>query len=648
MARFLNILGVAVLIVGALAGQQSYPPASPAPMGDPTEALDQEHGAARISFLSGDANLQRGGSSDLVAAVVNAPLLSHDRLQTAPQSSAEVQLDGWTLVRLAENTDLGLGELQSGRAQLQVGAGTVIFRVLRDSQLQTDIETPSVAIHPLGPVDLRISVLENGLTQVVVRAGAANIYGPGGTQRLEAPRAVLVRANASGPEFQELALSVRDPLDDWSASRDNQLLSAQSYQYTGGEMAGVGDLDANGAWVSSQYGPVWAPRTADPGWAPYSTGQWVDEPYYGWTWVDSEPWGWAPFHYGRWFWNGGRGWCWWPGAAGFRPAWGPAYVGFFGFGGGSRGLGWVALAPYEGFHSWWGRGGYRGNGGFYSERSGVFGNYQNAAFRGGAVGASFAAFGAYRGRFNPVPRESVIGATLIRGRLPVNSAGYRFHFVDRPGIANPRLASAGSQTFFQGPRYQTSRAGFSSTPGYSGYRGTNSAAQSQYRAAPQYRTSPSSGRPSGGWQQFGNPNTLSGTRQGFTANQGESGWHQFGQPQPSRSYSQPSYREYGGSQPSYRQSGPSYHSGSGFQQSAPSYHSAAPSYQAPSYHSAPSYNAPPSYRPSPSTSGGSRSYGGSSGGGYRGGGGAAPRSQGDGSGGNNSHGGGGGGGGHHR
>ena len=491
---------------------------------DQGEAADQQHGVARVSLIGGDVNLQRNGSAEMVAAVVNAPLLSQDRLQSAPGSSAEVQIGGSTIVRMAQNTDLGFADLQSGRAQLQFGAGTMIFRVLRETQLQTDIETPSIAVHPLGPADIRISVLENGSTQVTVRAGAADIYGPGGTQRLEAQRSVLVRVNASGPEFQETSPPAHDGLDDWSAGRDHELLASASYQYTGGDMAGAGDLDANGAWVGSQYGPVWTPRAPDPEWAPYSNGQWVNEPYYGWTWVDAEPWGWAPFHYGRWFWNGGRGWCWWPGAVGFRHAWGPAFVGFLGFGGGG-GLGWVALAPYEGFHAWWGRGGYRGYGGFYPERGRMFGGYQNAVFRGGAVGGSFAAFGGFRGRFNAISRETLAGATPIRGQLPVSGSAYRFQFVNRQAVPNPRLASVSNRTYFQTPRssFQASRSG------YAGSR--PSAASSGFRPASQYRTPTASAGQSAGWQHFGDPRMPGNSRQGFTSGQGESGWHQFGQPE---------------------------------------------------------------------------------------------------------------------
>ena len=96
------------------------------------------------------------------------------------------------------------------------------------------------------------------------------------------------------------------------------------------------------------------------------------EPYYGWTWVDNEPWGWAPFHYGNWFYAADYGWAWYPGAyAVARPyVYRPALVAFFSFGGGGGNfsvgfgnVGWVPIAPYEPFHPWWGNGGGYGYGG---------------------------------------------------------------------------------------------------------------------------------------------------------------------------------------------------------------------------------------------------------------------------------------------
>ncbi len=277
-------------------------------------AADRQHGVARLSIVQGDVNVKRGDSGELVAAAMNAPLVAQDHLQTAPGSRAEVELDSANLVRLAPDTDLGFADLQYHRYQLQLGMGTVVYRVLRDSDAQAEIDTPSIAVRPLGQDEIRISVLDDGTTQITLRYGTAEIYGPRGSQRLQPGQSILVRGNPADPEFQIVATIGRDQFDDWSATRDRELLASQSYNYVSRDIYGADDLDRYGNWVPSQYGQVWEPQQPVADWSPYSYGQWSYEPYYGWTWVDSAPWGWAPYHYGRWFFNAGYGWCWWPGA----------------------------------------------------------------------------------------------------------------------------------------------------------------------------------------------------------------------------------------------------------------------------------------------------------------------------------------------
>ena len=57
---------------------------------------DLRRGVARISLIDGDVSVRRGDSGEWVAAVVNAPLLTDDRISTAPNSLAEVQFDSAT------------------------------------------------------------------------------------------------------------------------------------------------------------------------------------------------------------------------------------------------------------------------------------------------------------------------------------------------------------------------------------------------------------------------------------------------------------------------------------------------------------------------------------------------------------------------
>ena len=153
-----------------------------------------------------------------------------------------------------------------------------------------------------------------------------------------------------------------DDWDRWNYDRTDQLLGANSERYVPPGMYGAYDLDRYGSWrVVPTYGRVWTPASVAPGWAPYSTGRWLYDPYYGWTWVDDAPWGWAPYHYGRWVYVDSY-WAWAPGpiAVAVQPLYAPALVAFFtpdigvSVGVGVPFVSWVALGWGEPLIPWWG------------------------------------------------------------------------------------------------------------------------------------------------------------------------------------------------------------------------------------------------------------------------------------------------------
>jgi hypothetical protein len=554
---------------------------------DAPDPADLQHGVARISIAQGDVNLQRGDNGQLTAAVANTPMMTRDHLQTSSGSRAEVQLDAVTLLRLAPNSDVGFANLEYHRAQVQLGLGTVIFEVLQTSPTQLEIDTPSIGVRAVVPGEYRISVFDNGTSQITVRSGQLDVSGPRGSEHLEAGRSILVRGDASDPEMQDVSAPALDQFDEWSQARDREFASTQSYQYVNADMQGAEDLDRYGNWVPSGYGQVWHPQGVTADWSPYSNGQWSYVDYYGWSWVDYSPWGWAPYHYGRWFFNSGYGWCWWPGGRLHPAYWSPALVGFFGFG---DGLGWVALGPYERCHPWWGRGGYGfGFGGGFG-----LGGYRNAGFRGGALFASYHSFGGIHEHFGFATRSQIAGGHAINGRLPITATRASYSFSNRQAFASGRFAAAQSRSFFN----QGAQA-----------RSFSSASSSQ------------------GWQRFGSPGPAA--RQSFQGQNESSPWHSFGQPRNGEN----SYRAAPQYNNSFRQSNEQQRSA--YQYSAPRQSYSAPrqsygeprqSYSAPRQnyssprqnYSAPRQSEPHSSAPSGHSSGGGGSHGGGGGGGHHG------------------------------
>jgi FecR protein len=523
----------------------------------PARAQDQDdlkRGVARISVMNGDVSVRRGDSGDWVAGVINAPMLTGDNLGTGPNSRAEVQFDAANLLRLGANGDLRLTQLEYGRTQLQLAKGIMTYRVLRASENNVEIDTPSLSVRPAREGSFRLSVNDAGETEVTARGGDVEVFTPHGSQWVRNGQTLLARGAATDAEFQVVAAGGMDEWDRWCDGRDRLITQSSSSRYVGQGVYGTEDLDAAGTWSNvPEYGNVWHPTTVGADWAPYQAGRWVWEDWYGWTWVSADPWGWAPYHYGRWFRDGRLGWCWYPGVIGVRSYWSPALVGFFGFGGrvgvgvgfGFGNVGWVALAPFEVFHPWWGRGFYGGGG--FNNRSlnitniNVTNVYRNSRFANGVHSVAAADF--QGGRFNNVNRMSgsqIQGAGAINGRMPFTPGAQNMRFSDRQVGSVPRTNSNAQFFTHQTPnpvgRTSTGQSGVGQAgAGQAGaVRGQGPAAGGQ---SPSGTRSQAMGQSGGdnGWRRFGTPagqpaGAAAGqaTRNDRPAANSQGGWQRFG------------------------------------------------------------------------------------------------------------------------
>jgi hypothetical protein len=419
-------------------------------------------GVARVSLIQGEANVKRGDSGDLVAASINAPLVSGDHLLTTPGSRAEVQFDYSNFARLASDSELRLADLENRRFLLQIGRGLILFRILREMTADVEISTPSVAVRPRRPGSYRVEVLDDGTTEITVRDGEAELYTPRGTERLGEGRTVLVRGTTNDAEFQFTRERPTDDFDRWSRNRDQVLRRSESQRYLSRDIYGYEDLDGNGSWVTvAPYGVVWVPRVGA-GWAPYRYGRWGWVDYYGWTWISADPWGWAPYHYGRWFHSPGFGWCWWPGGIGVRTWWRPALVAWVGFGGPRVGIGfgrvgWLPLGPYDTFHPWYGRGWYGNrNRTFIDNRTiivnntNIYNNYRNARIENAVTAVNGDAFVRGRnveGNSVRVGREELQQASLVRGAVPAAPTRESLSFSERQ-ISAPNSGRRTREDFY--------------------------------------------------------------------------------------------------------------------------------------------------------------------------------------------------------
>ena len=329
--------------------------------------VDIPSGVARISLIQGDVSVQRGDTGDWSAAALNQPLVGGDRISTGDGSQAELQLDHSNILRLGNNAHakiatLNRAQIDRAQIQVQIGQGLAYYTVFKDSEAEVEIDTPNAAIRPTSKEGVYRVEVHGFETQVIVRAGAADISTPQGSTHVEVSQAATIRGTTDEAGIVLGGAPSRDGWDSWNNDRDGEIRNAQTWNYTNRYYVGSEDLDAYGHWINvPDYGRVWSPTVAG-GWSPYRAGRWVSEPYWGWTWVSREPWGWTPYHYGRWFLYG-KSWVWWPGPVdgdgNYRPEWAPAYVSFFGFGhrgvSGFGSVGWLPIGPSDSFYPWYGQ-----------------------------------------------------------------------------------------------------------------------------------------------------------------------------------------------------------------------------------------------------------------------------------------------------
>ena len=365
-----------ILFVGAAPLARAASPAVPAPPAPPTaaapedgEADDSQNPAptpARLSYTNGEVSFWRPGGDDWAPAQVNTPLAPGDQLYTGNRGNLEVQIDSRSFVRAWGDSQLGIENHEPDFLQIKVAAGHVSLDLRSlDGGRTVELDTPAAAFTIERPGYYRVDVAPDRTSFVTRRGGTASMTPAGGQAVSIATSEQVVLAGGGVPTVQTFVAPEQDVWDRWNYARTEALVDTVSARYVPQTVAGVDDLDQHGNWrVVPEYGSVWVPEGVATDWAPYTTGRWVWDPRFGWSWVDTASWGWAPYHYGRWV-HLDRVWAWAPGPVVVRPVYAPALVAFFGAPGirvaiGAPFVSWVALGWGEPCVPWWGRPGFVG------------------------------------------------------------------------------------------------------------------------------------------------------------------------------------------------------------------------------------------------------------------------------------------------
>ena len=353
-----SALGLALALA---AGAWAFAPSARA-LND--EGLGFEITPPRLSFADGTVSFLRAGGDDWSPARVNTPLAAGDELFSAGASNLELQIGPRAYVRGGEQTQLGLTSLEPDFLQFRLTSGhlSLDLRSLKSGQT-IEVDTPHAAFTVERSGYYRVEVAPDTTSFTSRRGGQAQVTpASGATAVIAASEQLVVRGDETA-QVETFAAPELDAWDRWNYARTDDQLDAVSARYVSSEVYGAEDLDQYGDWrVVPSYGALWVPRHVAPGWAPYSSGVWLSDPYYGWSWVDDAPWGWAPYHYGRWV-NVSGYWGWYPGPIVARAYYAPALVAFYGGPvavGLGPSIGWVALGYGEPLYPWWGPTYFRG------------------------------------------------------------------------------------------------------------------------------------------------------------------------------------------------------------------------------------------------------------------------------------------------
>jgi hypothetical protein len=335
-------------------------PSTEGPSADPSQ--DPPGRVARLQYMSGQVSIQPNGVNDWVQGETNRPLTNADNVWADKDSRAELNL-GTGLLRINAESSLTLTNIGNDAVQVSLHQGTlnVHVRHLYSGEVW-EIDTPNLAFTVKKTGEYRFDVDPNAdTTFVTVFKGDGEATGQGPSVSIHEGEQ-LQFSSGNSLTHEARGNPSPDAFDEWCRGRDQRSDHSVSAKYVAPGVVGTDDLDEYGTWKETpDYGSVWVPTSVSPGWAPYSSGRWMWQDPWGWTWVDSYPWGFAPFHYGRWVsWGGYWGWA--PGPFWARPWYAPALVGWFGgprfgvgFGFGGlgfgfgRGFGWCPLGFREPF-----------------------------------------------------------------------------------------------------------------------------------------------------------------------------------------------------------------------------------------------------------------------------------------------------------
>ena len=162
-----------------------------------------------IESVTGHVSVLRGDEGGELQRGLNATLVTGDRIVTAENAQAQVAIDAANALQVGGSSEVRLAEIYPGRYQMILEKGSMAWTVNAPSAADAEIVTPSVAVRPRHPGAYDVVLNDSGETEIVPRTGSIEVFGPTGSQWVDAGQKMIARGPADNPEFQIVAAMSR-------------------------------------------------------------------------------------------------------------------------------------------------------------------------------------------------------------------------------------------------------------------------------------------------------------------------------------------------------------------------------------------------------------------------------------------------------
>jgi hypothetical protein len=285
-------------------------------------AADSSHARIiRLSLVQGDVRFSRDSHGDALAdssaawetAALNLPIRQGYVIAT-DNGRAEIEFENGAMAFLKENTILEFYDLSlsdgARTTRLVLRQGSASFYVNPASEDYFSVTGGDFTVEANGRSSFRLDNYDDGST-VETTKGHVSVLHKDKTTRLEKGQSLSMKAGDDA-SLNVGRLAEEDDFDRWVSGRVDSVATATNaaLQYTSSPYyaSGFADLYTYGSWANcggSGFG--WRPFGVGAAWSPFTGGQWLWDPGFGWTWMSSQPWGWAPYHYGGWLFDSSCG-----------------------------------------------------------------------------------------------------------------------------------------------------------------------------------------------------------------------------------------------------------------------------------------------------------------------------------------------------